>query len=340
MKKFIVKFCQEIIKSYFLNTLSTTDAIMNFVFSKEIKNHKNKGLPVLALESTILAHGMPYPDNYNFAKEVEKNCRDIGVAPATVAVLDGRVHVGLNDRELKIICCSKKILKISKRDLPFAIAKSQSGATTVSATIWVALKAGISVFSTGGIGGVHRGVEKHFDISQDLKALSETPIITISAGAKAILDLPKTIENLESLGVPIIGYKTSVFPAFYSRSSGVKIHNTLTTVKEVAQLFLKHLEVPLQSSLLIVNPIPKKDEIPEKKINSFISEAIVEAEKLGVSGKELTPFLLKVVEQKSRGRSLRANISLAKNNISLGAKIAKEVALCVNMARKDFWNTS
>ena len=340
MKKFIVKFCQDIIESYFLGTLSTTDAIMNFVFSKEIKNHKDKGLPVLALESTILAHGMPYPDNYNFAKEVEKNCRDIGVAPATIAVLDGRVHVGLNDRKLKTICNSKKILKISKRDLPFAIAKSQSGATTVSATIWVALKAGISVFSTGGIGGVHRGVEEHFDVSQDLKALSETPIVVVSAGAKAILDLPKTIENLESLGVPIIGYKTGVFPAFYSRSSGVRIHNTLTTVKEIAQVFLKHLEVSLQTSLLIVNPIPEKDEIPKKKINSFISDAVIEAEKLEISGKELTPFLLKTVEQKSRGESLRANISLAKNNISLGAKIAKEVALCVNMTRKDFWNTS
>ena len=313
---------------------------MIFTLSEEVKKQKKKKLPILALESTILAHGMPYPDNYKFAKTIEKDCKNMGVTPATIAVLDGCVHVGLSDKGLKRICQSKEILKVSKRDLSCAMVKKQCGATTVSATIWIAFKAGISVFSTGGIGGVHRRIEKHFDISQDLKALSETPIITVSAGAKAILDLPKTIESLESLGVPIIGYKTDVFPAFYSRSSGVKIHNTVTSVKEVAQMFLKHLEFPLLSSLLIVNPIPKKDEIPQKKTNSFISGAIVEAEKLGISGKELTPFLLKAIVQKTRGKSLKANMSLARSNVLLGAKIAKEVSHCVNMARKDSWNTS
>ena len=311
---------------------------MNFVFSEEIKNHKKKGGPVLALESTILAHGMPYPDNYKFAKTVEKNCRDMGVAPATIAVLDGHVHVGLSDGELKRICQSKQVLKISKRDLSYALAKKQCGATTVSATIWIAFKAGISVFSTGGIGGVHRGVKKRFDVSQDLKALSETPIVAVSAGAKAVLDLPKTIETLEALGVPVVGYKTTTFPAFYTRSSGIKTHKTVTTEREVARLFLMHLEVGLPSSLLVVNPIPRKDEIPEKKITSLISEAIFKAEELKISGKELTPFLLKTVAQKTGGDSLKANISLAKHNISLGAKIAKEVSLCVNMARKDSWN--
>ena len=234
---------------------------MDFIFSKEVKKHKNSNLPILALESTIIAHGMPYPESYLFAKNIEFNCREKGVAPATIAVLDGRVHIGLTNKELKRVCQSKKMLKLSKRDLPFALAKKQSGATTVSSTLWLAYRAGISVFSTGGIGGVHREVDKHFDVSQDLKALSETPIITISAGAKSILDLPKTIEKLETLGVPIIGYKSKFFPAFYTRSSGLKIDKTVDTEKQAALLFLEHLRLGLCSSLLIVNPISKKKEL-------------------------------------------------------------------------------
>jgi len=305
---------------------------MDFIFSKEIKKHKNNNLPILALESTIIAHGMPYPENLLFAKNIELNCRKKGVAPATIAVLDGRVHIGLTDKELKRICLSKKILKLSKRDLPFALAKKQSGATTVSSTLWIAYKAGISVFSTGGIGGVHREVEKHFDVSQDLKALSETPIITISAGAKSILDLPKTIEKLETLGVPIVGYKSKFFPAFYTRSSGLKIDKTIDTEKQAALLFLEHLRLGLCSSLLIVNPISKKNEIPQDKIEFFISKALIKAEKQGFSGKELTPFLLETIRKETKGDSLKANISLAKSNVRLGAKIAHELSLCVNMA--------
>ena len=304
---------------------------MDFIFSKEVKKHKNNNLPILALESTIIAHGMPYPESYLFAKNIELNCRKRGVAPATIAVLDGRVHVGLNDNELKKVCQSKKILKLSKRDLPFALSKKQSGATTVSSTLWIAYKAGISVFSTGGIGGVHREVEKHFDVSQDLKALSETPVITISAGAKSILDLPKTIEKLETLGVPVVGYRSNLFPAFYTRSSGLKVDKTVKTEKQAALLFLEHLKLGLCSSLLVVNPISKKNEIPQNKIDFFISDALIRAKKQEVSGKELTPFLLETIRRETNGDSLKANISLAKSNVKLGAKIAQELSLCVNM---------
>lgn len=305
---------------------------MNFIFSKETKKHKKLCLPILALESTILAHGMPYPKSYHFAKKIEQNCRKKGVSPATIAVLDGQVHVGLNDKNLKRVCQSKKILKLSKRDLPFALATKQSGATTVSATAWIAYKAGLSVFSTGGIGGVHRNVENHFDVSQDLKALSETPIVTVSAGAKSILDLPKTVESLETLGVPIIGYKTGFFPAFYTRSSGIKIDKVVKSEKQVALLYLEHLKVGLHSSVLVVNPIFKKDEIPQEKIDFFILRVLQEAQKQRVSGKDLTPFLLKNIAEKTKGESLKANISLAENNVNLGAKIAQKLSLCVNMS--------
>lgn len=304
---------------------------MDFIFSKEVKKHKNNNLPILALESTIIAHGMPYPESYLFAKNIELNCREKGVAPATIAVLDGRVHIGLTNKELKRVCQSKKILKLSKRDLPFALTKKQSGATTVSSTLWIAYKAGISVFSTGGIGGVHREVDRHFDVSQDLKALSETPVITISAGAKSILDLPKTLEKLETLGVPIVGYRSNFFPAFYTRSSGLKIDKTVDTEKQAALLFLEHLKLGLRSSLLVVNPISKKNEIPQDKIDFFVSKALIRAKKQGVSGKELTPFLLETIRRETRGESLKANILLAKNNVNLGAKIAQELSLCANM---------
>jgi len=305
---------------------------MDFIFSKEVKKHKSNNLPILALESTIIAQGMPYPKSYVFAKNIEFNCRKRGVAPATIAVLDGRIHIGLTDKELKRVCQSKKILKLSKRDLPFALAKKQSGATTVSSTLWIAYKAGISVFSTGGIGGVHREVEKNFDVSQDLKVLSETPLITISAGAKSILDLPKTIEKLETLGVPIVGYRSSFFPAFYTRSCGLRIDKNVDTEKQVALLFLEHLKLDLCSSLLVVNPISKKNEIPQGRIDSFISKALIEAKKQRVSGKDLTPFLLETIRRETKGDSLEANISLAESNVNLGAKIAKELSTCVNMA--------
>ena len=298
---------------------------MDIVFSKEIKKHKKNNCPILALETTILAQGMPYPENYAFAKKVENNCRKKGVAPATIAVLNGRFHVGLSPMELKKVCQSRNILKLSKRDLPFAVSKRQSGATTVSATIWIAYKAGLFVFSTGGIGGVHRMLKSNLDISQDLVSLSETPVITVSSGAKSILDLPKTVETLEALSIPVVGYKTSLFPAFYTSSSGIKIQNTIKTAKQASLLFLDHLKVGLRSSLLIVNPITKEKEIPKEEIDILVNDSLSEAMKKNIKGKNLTPFLLKKIVQKTKGKSLSANIALAENNVNLGAKIAKQL---------------
>ena len=199
------------------------------------------------------------------------------MAPATIAVLNGRFHVGLNPMELKRVCQSRNILKLSKRDLPFAVSRKQSGATNVSATIWIAYKAGLFVFSTGGIGGVHRMLESNLDISQDQVSLSETPVIIVSSGAKSILDLPKTVETLEELSIPVIGYKTSFFPAFYTRSSGIRIPNTIKTAKQASLLFLDHLKIGLKSLLLIVNPISREEEIPKKEIDEVINNSLSKA---------------------------------------------------------------
>ena len=311
---------------------------MKILFSEEIKKHKNSNHPILALESTILSHGMPYPENYVFAKKVEANCRKIGVAPATIAVLDGKIHVGLNQKELKRVCQSHKILKLSKRDLPFALLEKQSGATTVSASIWIAYKAGLFVFSTGGIGGVHRKIEKNLDISQDLISLSKTPVITISSGAKSILDLPKTVEALESLGIPVVGYKTGFFPAFYTRSSGIKIPNVVNTAKQVSLLFQNHINIGLTSALLVVNPISKTKEIPREIIDELINDSMIDAERKRVEGKDLTPFLLKNILQKTGGQSLSANISLAEDNINIGARIAKQLYKSDSLSLNKFRN--
>ena len=220
---------------------------------------------------------------------------------------------------------SQKILKLSKRDLPFAILEKQSGATTVSASIWIAYNAGLFVFSTGGIGGVHREIENNLAVSQDLISLSKTPIITVSSGAKSILDLPKTVEALETLGIPVVGYKTNFFPAFYTRSSGIKVPNVVNTAKQVSLLFQKHINIGLTSALLVVNPISKTKEIPKEKIDALINDSMIDAERERVRGKDLTPFLLKNILQKTGGRSLSANISLAEDNINIGAKIAKQL---------------
>ena len=298
---------------------------MNFVYSKEVEKHKNKNLPVLALESTILAHGMPYPDNFNFAKKAESLCRKNGVAPATIAIIDGVVHIGLENKDLLLITNSKNIKKVSQREIGMSIIKKWTGATTVSATIKLACLANIPVFSTGGIGGVHKGVETSFDISEDLSALSKAPVIVVSAGAKAILDLKKTVEALESFGIPVLGYKTNDFPAFYSQGSGIKNITPVQSEKEIVDVFLTNKKFGLLTSTLVVNPIPKKDEIPSAKIRDVLNQATKEAGRLSISGKNLTPFLLQFVMDKTSNRSLLANKSLALNNVNLGIKIVKEV---------------
>ena len=298
---------------------------MKIVYSKEVLEYRNKNLPVLALESTILSHGMPYPENLSFGKEAETLCRTNGVAPATIAIIHGDVFVGVEKDQLKYITRSNDIKKISKREIGIAIVKKWSAATTVSSTIKIASLAGIPVFATGGIGGVHKNVISSFDISEDLSALADTPSIVVSAGAKAILDLKKTVELLESIGVTLLGFKTNEFPAFYSQESGIKNLTSVSNEKEVVDIYLANKKAGLLSSVLVANPIKDEDEIPSEEINSIIELAIAEAKKLLISGKETTPFLLKLLKKKTKGKSLESNKSLALNNIKLGIEISKEL---------------
>ena len=283
-------------------------------------------MPVLALESTIIAHGMPHPDNVEFALEAESICRQQGVAPATIAVVKGECCVGLEKTQIEFIAKDASTKKVSRRDLGVAIAKKWSGGTTVSATMHIAHQSGLSVFSTGGIGGVHRSVEKTFDISQDLIALSQIPMVVVSAGAKAILDLPKTLEALESLGIPVLGFKTNEFPAFYSRNSGLCDLLRIESPDEAAHVYRKNMQAGLSVSTLAVNPVPEKDEIPNNKIEKIIYDAIKYAREKKIKGKGLTPFLLKEIVKTTGGRSLESNKALAINNIKLGVQISKELS--------------
>jgi len=300
---------------------------MKLVFSAEVKKHKEKGLPILALESTILAHGMPYPENYTFAKKAESICRMKKVAPAIIAILEGKVHVGLEEKNLKKVCQSTNILKASQRDISFIVAKKKDGATTVSATSWITYKSGVSVFATGGIGGVHKNSTNTFDVSQDITTLATNPIVVVSAGAKAILDLPKTIESLETHGVPVFGYKTFNLPSFYSRTSDIKIDRKVNNAKDIAEIYHEHKNLGIKSSLLIMNPVPKENEIPKKTINIVIQKAIDKSKALNIKGKELTPFLLKTIVKETGGKSLKTNVALAINNIELGTKIAHQISI-------------
>ena len=279
---------------------------------------------MLSLESTIIAHGMPYPKNLEYARRAETLCEELGVVPATIAIIDGQICIGLEDFELETIATSKNVKKVSIRELGLATSRGWSGATTVSSTAYIANKNNIDVFSTGGIGGVHQGVGSSFDISQDLIALSKTPMVIVSAGVKSILDLPKTYELLETLGVSLVGYKTDELPSFYSRFSGITGLHTVESPSEVVELFSNNLQIGLTTSTLVFNPIDIKDQIPQKEIEIAIEGAKVEMEKQKISGKDVTPFLLGHVVKVTGGRGLDANIALALNNVQLGAEIAKE----------------
>ena len=291
--------------------------------SKEVENAKKNSLPILALESTIIAHGMPYPENLEFALESEDLCRKIGVTPATIAIIEGLVCIGLEKEELEQISRSNKIKKVSMRELGIAASFRWSGATTVSSTMHIAKNNNIEVFSTGGIGGVHKEADKSFDISQDLATLSRTSMIVVSSGAKSILDISKTIEALETLGVCLVGFKTDEFPSFYSRKSGCKNINKISSVNEIADVFLNNEILNLPCSTLVANPIPREDEIPQKIITSIVNKTILDLKEKNISGKKVTPFLLEKIHKETNGESLNANISLALNNVCLGAKIAK-----------------
>ena len=299
---------------------------MNLNLSTAVQTALEACQPLLAMESTIIAQGMPYPESLDFAQKAEALCREMGVVPATIAIINGVPQVGLDEAQLKFIAHDGSIRKVSRRELGIAASEQWSGATTVSATMHIAHMAGIPVFATGGIGGVHRGAEYSFDVSQDLTALREVPMIVVSAGAKAILDLPKTIEMLETLGVCVVGYKTNTFPAFYSVDSGLEIPHRVNTAKEIVRLFQKNIETGMTNAILIANPVPLNHEIPRKEMEPVITGAVENARKTGIPGKEVTPFLLEQIVRATGGRSLKTNIALALNNVQLGANIARELS--------------
>ncbi len=281
--------------------------------------------PVVALETTIVTHGMPYPDNIATARSLESAIREHGAVPATIAVMGGAVRVGLSESELDMLANTKGVLKLSRNDLAYAIATGQPGATTVAATMICARLAGIRVFATGGIGGVHRGAESTFDISADLEELARTSVAVVCAGAKALLDLPKTLEYLETRGVPVIGYRTSEFPAFWSRSSGLPVPMRLDSTTEIARVLELKWSLGLEGGALVANPIDAADEIPAGEMAGYIETAVAEAGARGVSGKAVTPYILARLVEITNGRSLRANIALAQSNARLAAQLASSM---------------
>jgi pseudouridine-5'-phosphate glycosidase len=294
------------------------------VRSDEVAAAMESGQPVVALESTIVAHGMPYPQNLHTALMVEEIIRNEGAVPATIAIIGGKIHAGLTHDMLDSLAQKGQSAgKVSRRDMAAYLANpSLTGATTVASTMIAAVHAGIPVFVTGGIGGVHRGAESTWDVSADLIEFTRSPVAVISAGAKAILDLPKTLEYLETYGVPVIGFNTREFPAFYSRGSGLLLEWSVSEVGELAQCIRAHRSVDSHGGVLVVNPVPAEDEIPRDEIEPVIERCIHEAGHLGISGKALTPFLLKRIAEVTSGRSLNANIALVKNNAQLGARLA------------------
>lgn len=297
-----------------------------FSISEEVHAALNEHRPVVALESTIISHGMPYPDNLAVAHEVEDVVRSNGAVPATIAILSGKVCIGLESSALERFAQSTDVMKCSRRDLPFAISQGLNGATTVAATMILAEMAGIEIFATGGIGGVHRGAESSWDVSADLTEFAQTNVAVVSAGAKAILDLPKTLEYLETAGVPVIGYQTAEFPAFYSRTSGIQLTLTLNTTSDIAAFIHEKRRMNLVGGTVIANPIPVEFEITREKIEPAIEQAIAEAIRAGVGGKELTPFLLKQMNQITAGQSQTANKQLVLNNARVAAQIAVDLA--------------
>ncbi len=278
--------------------------------------------PVVALETTIVTHGMPYPDNVATARSLEAEIRARGAVPATIAVMDGTVRVGLSESELESLAATKGVLKLSRNDLAYAIATCQAGATTVAATMICAQLAGIRVFATGGIGGVHRGAEASFDISADLEELARTSVAVVCAGAKALLDLPKTLEYLETRGVPVIGYRTSEFPAFWSRSSGLPVPMRLDSPTEIARLLDLKWSLGLQGGAVVANAVDADDEIPSAEMSGYIETAVAEAATNGIAGKAVTPYILARLVEITGGRSLRTNIALVQSNARLAADLA------------------
>jgi pseudouridine-5'-phosphate glycosidase len=295
-------------------------------FSPEVAEALAGRKPVVALETTIVSHGLPWPDNLQTALAVEDEVRRAGAVPASIAVIEGRLRVGLDKATLERLANANDVLKLSSADLAYGLMSGRMGATTVAATMIAAKLAGIGVFATGGIGGVHRGAEKTFDVSADLTELARTGVVVVAAGAKALLDLPKTLEYLETHGVPVVCYRTDEFPAFWSRSSGLPVPIRLDSPAEIARFVRARADLSLAGGILVANPIPIADEIPVREMAPVIEAANAEAATAGVSGKAVTPYLLDAILKKTGGRSLTANIALIRNNARLAAKIAVAMA--------------
>ncbi len=294
--------------------------------SKKVEEALKNNIPVVALETTIISHGMPYPENINTALQVEKIIEENGAIPATIGIIDGVAVIGMSHDEIKEFGLRKDIKKVSRRDLSYVYAKKLWGATTVAATMILAKQAGIEVFVTGGVGGVHRNAQQTFDISADLEELAKTNVTVVCAGCKSILDLNLTMEYLETKGVPIFGFKTNELPAFYTSKSNIKLEYKLDSYEDAAKIIYEQRKNNLQGGILIVNPINKEDEMDADEIEAIIKKAVNDADSLNIKGKEVTPFLLKNIVDKTKGESLKANIALIINNAKVGANIAKEYA--------------
>jgi pseudouridine-5'-phosphate glycosidase len=298
----------------------------SLVLTDEVAEALSEGAPVVALESTIISHGMPYPQNVQTAVEVETIIRELGATPATIAVLDGHAHVGLDAEALELLASSPDVSKVSVRDLPYVIARGAHGATTVAATTRLAALAGISVFVTGGLGGVHRGAQQTFDTSADLTELATSNVAVVSAGVKSILDIGLTLETLETLGVPVLAYGTDEFPAFFSRSSGHPAPMRVDTPQQVAAVMAAKWDLGISGGLAVVCPIPAEDELPAGEIDRIVEQALADMDVRGIHGKDATPFLLGRIVEITGGASLTANIALVKNNAHLGAQVAAAYA--------------
>lgn len=294
--------------------------------SKEVEEALRLGKPVVALESTIISHGMPYPQNVQTALNCQRICRENGAVPATCAIIGGKLCAGLSDEQIDYLGKEgQRVIKVSRRDIPMIVAKGLDGATTVAATMIIAAAAGIKVFATGGIGGVHRNAQQTMDISADLDELSKTPVCVVCAGAKSILDLNLTMEYLETKGVPVIGFGTDELPAFYTRSSGIKLQWRVDDAQEVAQAINTATELNYTGGMLVVNPIPEQWSMDASYINRAIDDAVQQAKSLGISGKDTTPFLLAKIKDITGGSSLESNIALVYNNVKVAAQIATGV---------------
>lgn len=300
--------------------------MIDIQYAPEVAQARAEGRPLVALESTIITHGMPFPQNVETARRVEAEIRAHGAVPATIAVLGGRLHVGLTDEELDRLGQASDVAKLSRADFAACLARGGDGATTVAATMIAAKLAGIEVFATGGIGGVHRGAEDSFDISADLHELAKTPVTVVAAGAKAILDLPKTFEVLETLGVPVIAYGQDMLPAFWSSTSEMPAPLRMDSAAEIATAMRMRAAMGLDGGQLVANPIPAEAEIPAEELRPVIEQALTEAEAQGIAAKAVTPFLLGRIFELTKGRSLESNIALVLNNARLGAAIAVELA--------------